>query len=134
MPEPTMVDYRRAKASALAQLASRGDRQATRELERRGLAPSTALDLAALDYLALRQLVKAWRDGVLPEERQRSEDLARRAQVELELRYRVDVQLWDGAGRTPQPPPAPPWEAPRQARCEDWRRPSGSTLYPPERR
>jgi hypothetical protein len=128
------VDYSRAKASALEQLAASGDRQAIRELERRGIRPGDALDLARLDYLALRRLVQAWRQGVLPEDRKQSAELARRAQAELEIRYRVDLKLYDGTGRAPQAPPAPPWEAPRHPRCTDWRRPGGSTLYPPERR
>jgi hypothetical protein len=135
MPENARpVDYSRAKASALEQLAAGGDRQAIRELERRGIRPGDALDVTKLDYLALRRLVQGWRQGVMPEDRKRNAELARRAQAELEIRYRVDLKLRETSGRAPQAPPVAPWEAPRRPRCEDWRRPGGSTLYPPDGR
>ena len=93
------VDYRKAKVSALQQLAAGGDSAAARELQRRGIDPSTVIDVTALDYLGLRSLVEAWRDGVTAEDLSRNRATAERAQFELECRYRVDVKLWDADGR-----------------------------------
>lgn len=126
------VDYTKTKTSALQQLASGGDVAAVRELERRGIDVTTAVEVTKLDYAALRTLVLAWNDGVMPADRDRSRALARQAQAELEVRYRVDAKLWDGRGVAPQPPPMPPWEWPRPPRCVDWQRPTGSKLYPSE--
>lgn len=127
------ADYRRTKISALQQLAARGDLAAVRELERRGVVSEGGVDVAALDYQALRALVLAWRSGHMPEDRERSRSLAVLAQAELELRYRVDSGLWDGHGPAPRQVPAPPWLTPQRPRCTDWQRPAGSTLYPSER-
>jgi hypothetical protein len=128
--EPRTVDYRKAKTSALQPLAAAGDRAAVQELERRGVIVGAAVDITKLEYLALRSLVLAWRDGVMPEERARNRSLAEEAQRELEIRYRVDSKLFNGTGRAPRQPPAPPWDAPDVPRCRAWQRPTGSTLYP----
>lgn len=124
------VDYRKAKPAALQHLAAGGNQEARRELARRGLDASTAVDVTTLDYLELRRLVLGWRDGGLPEDRARSRDLAERAQLELEARYRADVALHDGRSPTPTPPPPAPWTVAALPRCQPWQRPKRSTLYP----
>ncbi len=124
-------DYRRAKVAALQQLAASGDAAAARELARRGVTAAIALDVTTLDYAALRALVLAWRDGIMPADRDRNRALAEQAQAELEARYRADAQVrraWQDPA--PTPPPAPPWTYPRAPRYQDWQRPMASTLYP----
>jgi hypothetical protein len=128
----TPPDYRRVKVAALQQLAAGGDSAAARELERRGVTFDAAVDVKRLDYPALRSLVLAWNEGTMPADREQSRARAEEAQRELEIRYAVDVKLWRPNERYPTPPPAPPWTWPRHRRCEDWQRPTGSTLYPSE--
>lgn len=126
------TDYRRVKESALQQLAAAGDQAAVTELQRRGVAVSPDVDVTRLDHASLCQLVQRWQDGVMPDERARNFELAERAHAELGARYRVDLKFWDGRSPQPQPPLPAPWLAPRPRRCQDWRRPQGSTLYPSE--
>jgi hypothetical protein len=127
--EQERPDYRRVKVAALQQLAAGGDKAAAEELQRRGVEARSEVDVTRLDDPALRALVRAWRDGVMPDERQRSRALAERAQFELEVRFKVDSKRWDGLGREPRPPAVAPWLAPRPARVINWQRPTGSKLY-----
>ncbi|MEP7307649.1 MAG: hypothetical protein ABJA98_19270 [Acidobacteriota bacterium] len=131
--ETPQADYSRAKASVLRQLAAGGNRTAAAELERRGLDVSAAVDFATMNVVALRGLVRAWRDGGSPEERARNRALAEQAHQELDVRATVDAKLWDGTGAPPQRPQVPPWLIPTPPRCVNWQRPGGSTLYPSER-
>ena len=130
MKDEKVTDYARVKVAALQQLARGGDREAIRELARRGVAEVAPVDVTALDYAALRALVLAWRDGTMPADREQSFALALQAQAELEVRYRVDSRRWDGQTPEPQPPPLPPWLWPRGERCIGWQRPNSSKLYP----
>ena len=120
-------DYRRAKGAALQALAAGGDAAAARELERRGVAFAPAIDVTTLDTAQLRTLVAAWRDGTGVDERARHRKLAEEAYAEIIVRYRVDVRLQPTHA---VPPGLPPWVRPRTPRCEPWRRPQGSKLYP----
>lgn len=125
-------DYRRTKLSALRELANAGNREAARELERRGEDPGAAHDIATLPDEALRALVFAWREGLTPDERARSLDRAQRAHFELECRYRVDLALYEQHRDRPHPrqPPTARWrETQTTARCHGWQRPRESTHY-----
>lgn len=133
------IDLSKAKASALEALAAHGDAAAARELARRGVETARPLDMSALKYLELRRQVLAFNKGRMPEDRQRSRQLAEAAQFEIECRYRVDLRRWErnhtdenGEKPAPIPPPAPPWLAPRPPRAIGWERPDGSKLYPGE--
>ncbi len=123
-------DYGRVRTGVLRKRAAGGDAVARRELARRGAAPE--MDIRQLEYHELRQLVLAWNDGRVPEDRARSRALAERAQGELGVRFVVDRRRWDWQGREPepQPPPAPPWLHPVPVRCVSWKRPTSSSLYP----
>lgn len=143
MPDLTRIlDYAKARTAALQRLAAGGDPAAQRELLRRGAGPelpADLIDVTTLDEVALRRLVRAWRDGRMPEDRARNRTLAAHALAELELRHRVDVRLWQAASAAerrrmslPQPPAPAPWLAPRPPRVQTWRRPARSTLYPSE--
>jgi hypothetical protein len=141
-PDTTRTpDYAKVRTTALQRLAASGDVAAQRELQRRGAGdtPTAVVDVATLDEPALRQLVRAWNDGAMPEDRAQSRALAERAYAELALRARVDLRLWQAETaayrlRTPapQPPAAAPWTVVRPARVQPWQRPAGSTLYPSE--
>jgi len=131
--EAATPNYQRVRISALQALAAGGDLEAIKELGRRGVEVGAAVDVRTLDYGALRALVQAWRDGAMPDERERNRTLAERAQAELEARYRTDVKLHQASDPMPTPPPPPPWLAPRLARTAPWERPTGSKLYPSEK-
>ncbi|MGH9321449.1 MAG: hypothetical protein ACRD3V_16385 [Vicinamibacteria bacterium] len=124
-----MKDYRRTKLSALQQLAAAGDKAALDELARRGIERGAVVNVAALDYQGLRSLVLRWNEGILPEDRARSRELAALAQEELEVRYSVDLKLYEGSGPAPRQPPVAPWLAPSTPRAKAWKRPTESTLY-----
>ena len=123
-------DYGRMRTGVLRKRAAAGDAEARRELARRGAAPE--LDIRQLEYHELRQLVLAWNDGRIPEDRARSRALAERAQAEVQVRFTVDMKRWNwqGPDPEPQPPPVPPWLHPLPVRCISWKRPTSSRLYP----
>ena len=102
-------DYGRVRTGVLRKRAAGGDAEARRELARRGAAPE--MDIRQLEYHELRQLVLAWNDGRVPEDRARSRALAERAQAEVQVRFSVDRRRWDWQSQDPepQPPPNPPW-------------------------
>lgn len=128
------VDYKRVKDAALQQLARGGDQAAVAELGRRGVPREiAAIDVTALTDEDLQRLVRAWRDGVFPEDRAESLNIAKRAYAEIEVRHRVEARLLQERGKPAPPPPAiGPWLIPASPRCVGWERPAGSTLYPSE--
>lgn len=127
------MSYENLSLPKLVWLKASGDAAAAAEIARRkSPAPVADADVTKLDSAELRRLVVAWlaKPGDTPEDLARRRDLALRAYAELEVRYVVDMRL--GTRPTPEPPSAPPWRAPAEARCLSWRRPRGSTLYPSE--
>lgn len=132
MRDERAPDYGRAKTATLQHLAAGGDQAAMRELQRRGLEVAAVVDVEGMSYLELRRRVLGWREGRSVDERDRNRDIAIRAQLELEARYRTDTKLYDGRGASPKAPPTPPWLYPREPRCAGWQRPQQSSVYPAE--
>lgn len=124
------IDYRRAKTPALQALARAGDRAALAELQRRGVAATSAIDVTRLDDAALRALVAAWNDGPMPADRERNRELAEAAYAERLARFWTDMAMFRrGKGDEPAPPAVPPWAKPRARRLQDWQRPTSSKCY-----
>lgn len=102
--------------------------------ERWGLAPAAdepPIDVTAMDYQQLRQIVQRWADGSSRSERAASFERAQQAYHELGARYRTDLHMFRKYGGVPPPElPPPPWTAPRQPRGIGWQRPTGSKCYP----
>ena len=130
-PQQAAPDYRRVKTTALQQLATGGDRAALAELQRRGVEPTSAVDVRTLDDAALRALIERWQDGRTAVDRQASLELAQRAHMERLARYRTELKFYK-AGKArlePAHPAVPPWERQPARRCADWQRPTGSKCY-----
>jgi len=137
MKNESRADYAKVKVSALQELAARGDKAAVRELGRRGVEVVSPSDVTKANYLALRRLVLAWRDGATMTEQAESLNLAQRAQEELAVRWRTRSRLgWRKEDADTFGPedldalPMAPWMIPPAPRSVSWKRPTGSTHYP----
>jgi hypothetical protein len=125
-------DYGRMRLAVLRKRAADGDPLAVNELTRRGAAPVE--DITQLPDVALRQMVRAWNTGRMPEDRAQSRARAHAAHAELVARYRADMRMFERhSGTPPHEVSVPPWEIPRPPRVLSWQRQEGSTLYPSDR-